>query len=297
MGTESVMLSGMTQRLPGGYVFNPADPRAPSTEQWKAMTDAERAQVVDMLPTGLPVEVAPPEGDDHRIAKNNAFDALNRYFRKQGRKIYLSSELIVLYPNEPAFVPDLMAVLDVDPHRRMRWVVEVEGKGPDLVIEVHVAGDRNKDERLNVERYARLGIHEYFVFDRARLRLFGFRLPPALASKGGSRVYQRMIPQAGLFSSEVLGLDLGLQGERLRFFTGDAVVEDADERIARLGAMLDNVIAHQEEALRAAEQGVEELRSKLDEEQRLREEERQRREEIERRLAEAYAEIEKLKGS
>jgi len=65
----------------------------------------------------------------------------------------------------------------------------------------------------------------------------------------------------------VLGLDLALDGTRLRFFAGNAPLEDADEMVARLGSMLDEVIAGQEEAERIAE----ELAGKLAEEQRLRE--------------------------
>ena len=289
----------MTYPLPAGYVLDPADPRAPSTAQWAAMTPAERARVVDALPTSLPLELNPPEGDAHRTAKTAALGALDDFFRRAGRRIYLSSELLVLYPSERGFVPDVLAVLNVDPRERTRWVVDAEGKGLDLVIEVHVAGDRAKDEQENVERYARLQIREYFVFDRARLRLHGYRLPP------GGRVYQRLVPQAGRLASEVLGLDLVLLGGKLRFFTGDALVLESGERIARLGGMLDEVIAHKEEAeeaIRAANATAEALAGRLaeehrlrEEEHRLREEEQRRREEAEALLGEARAEIERLK--
>jgi Uma2 family endonuclease len=235
------------------------------------MTPEERARVVDMLPTSLPVELAPPEGDTHRIIKQGALGALDAFFRRGGRRIYLSSELLVLYPGERPFVPDLMAVLDVEPHHRRRWVVDAEGKGLDLVIEVHVAGDRAKDEKRNVEWFARLGIREYFFFDRARLSLHGHRLA------AGGHGYERLVPQAGRVESQVLGLDLGIQAGTLRFFANNAPLEDASERIARLGGMFDEVVAHKEEAERRAE----ELAGKL--------------EDAERRLAEAEAEIARLK--
>ncbi|WP_437904284.1 Uma2 family endonuclease [Sorangium sp. So ce327] len=285
----------MVQALPAGYLFDPADPRAPTSEQWARMTPAERARVVDMLPAEVPLELMPPEGDAHRKAKRDALDALDGFFRRTARKIYLSSELAVFYPGEPRFAPDLLAVVDVEPHERMRWVVDHEGKGLDLVIEVHVAGSRTKDHKLNVDRYARLGIHEYFLFDRARLRLHAYRLPAAAAQESDPsrpRAYQRIVPQAGRFASEVLGLDLLLDGPRLRFFAGNAPLEDADEMIARLGGMLDQVISHQEDAQRIAE----ELAAELDRERRLREEEQRLREETERQLAQARAEIERLKS-
>lgn len=240
------------------------------------MSEAERDRVVDMLPARVPFGLMPPEGDSHRKAKNDAMDALDGFFRRAGRRIYLSSELAVYYPNEPRFAPDLLAVLDVEPHDRMTWVVAKEGKGLDFVLEVHVAGDWSKDHTSNVERYARLGIREYFIFDRGRFRLEAYRL-----GLGG---YQRIVPQAGRFISEVLGLDLALHESKLRFFAGNAALEDAGERIARLGSMLDEVVSHKEDAERRAEAAEAALA-----------EERSLRAEVERRLAEAEAELAALK--
>jgi len=290
----------MVRRLPTGYVFDPADPRAPSVDQWERMLPDERALVVAMLPTEVPLELVPNEGDPHRKAKRGALDSLDGYFRRTRRKIYLSSELAVYYPAERRFAPDLLAVTDVEPHERTSWIVAQEGKGLDFVLEVHVAGHRRKDENTNVERYARLGVQEYFYFDRTRLRVAAYRLPAG----GRATAYERIVPQSGRFASDVLGLDLALEGSRLRFFAGNAPLEDADEMIARLGSMLDKVIAGQEEA----EQLAEELAAKLAEEQRLRadeqrlradeqrrrEDEQRRREDAERQLAEARAEIERL---
>jgi Uma2 family endonuclease len=283
----------VVQQLPTGYVLDLADPRAPTHEQWLLMSPAERERVVAMLPASLPLELV-PEGDPHRKAKMSALETLDGFFQRAGRRIYLSSEIGVYYPGERRFAPDLLAVLDVEPHDRMTWVVDVEGKGLDFVLEVHVAGSWAKDHVANVERFARLGIHEYFVFDRKQLHLQGYRLLPR------TRTYQRLLPQAGFFASEVLGLDLTVEGTKLRFFSGNAPIEDAGERIARLGSMVDEVLAHKEEALQRAE----ELEGKLVEEQRLRgEAERLRgeadhlREDAERRLAEALAEIERLKRS
>ena len=62
-------------------------------------------------------------------------------------RVYLSSELAVFYPGEARVVPDVFAVLDVENHPRMKWVVDDEKKGIDFVLEVHVAGDARKDQR------------------------------------------------------------------------------------------------------------------------------------------------------
>ncbi|APR77732.1 Hypothetical protein A7982_03079 [Minicystis rosea] len=280
----------MVQRLATGYVFDPADPRAPAVEEWERMLPDERARVLDLLPSAVPLDLLANEGDLHRKAKQGALDALDDFFRRAGRRIYLSSEIAVYYPGERRFAPDLFAVTDVEPYERMRWVAAEEGKGLDFVLEVHVAGDRRKDEKLNVERYARLGIQEYFYFDRTTLRIVGYRLPSS-ESGAPARVYQRIVPQAGRFTSTVLGLDLTLDGSRLRFFAGNAPLEDAPEMIARLGSMIDEVLAREEDLTsRLAEE-----QRRREDEQRLREEEQRRREAIEQELAEARAELERLK--
>ena len=266
----------MAQQLPGGYVLDLDDPRAPTDAQWAAMTPAERARVVAMLPAEVPWELMPPEGDAHREAKERATGTLDDFFRRAGRRIYISSELAVFYPGEPRFSPDVLAVLDVDSHQRTKWVVDDEGRGLDLVIEVHYAGDRAKDYQTNVERYARLGITEYFIFDRVTLDLRGYRLPPAQGKKGG--VYQPIMPQGGRWASTVLGLDLAIDGGKIRFFHGNAPLLEAAELADKLGKMLDEVLVHKQEA-----------------EDRAREAEG-RVAELERRLREAEAEIERLKG-
>jgi Uma2 family endonuclease len=264
------------------------------------MTPDERDRVVQMLPAEIPDAVFAPEGDAHRKAKTASLDGLERHFRRMGRKVYLSSELAVYYPGAPRIVPDVLAVLDVEPGDRMSWTVAREGKGLDFILEVHVAGDWRKDHEANVARYAELGIAEYFVFDRGHLRLRGYRLAGAEA-----RTYQPILPQAGRYASQVLGLDLTIQEAKLRFWLGDAPLQEAEEMIGKLGGMLDEVLVHKEEAERQAEEAERragDLERQLADERRLRADaERLRtdaerlRTDAERRLAEALAEIERLR--
>jgi Uma2 family endonuclease len=216
-------------RPPEPWFVDPAEPRAPPQELWDRMSEAERERVVESLPSEFPVnEAAPPEGDRHFNAKMNARRTLGRFFERMGRRIYSVCELPVYYPEESLFAPDVMAVVDVDCHERDRWVVAAERKGLDFALEVHVPGSRRKDHEHNVARFARLGITEYFLFDRGRLRLSGYRL-----ASPESRRYEPIVPQHGHYASSVLGLELGLEGERLRFYVGDAPVPESDELIDR----------------------------------------------------------------
>lgn len=301
------------------YVVDPADPRAPPDSIWLHLSESERRRVVASLPAEVPWELLPPEGDEHREARAQAIDALGRFFRTTGRRIYLSSDMSVFYPDEPRFAPDIFAVLDAEAHARRSWVVQAEGRGLDFVLEVHVAGHLAKDLTGNVERYARLGVGEYFVFDKTHSRIHGYRLPAAQrGSVRAGRTYAHVIPQMGRWSSEVLGIDLTLENGQLRFMVGNGPLEHADEVIRRLGSMLDSVIATKEEeererldaVARAEAELAEERRARLEaerareeekrareEEKRAREEEKRAREDAERRVQELEAELARRSGT
>lgn len=229
------------------------------------MGPEERARVVESLPGEVTWdEMAMPEGDRHFQAKVHTLDVLRGYFGRQRRKVYLGAELPVYYPAERRFAPDLVAVLDVETHERDKWVVSHEGKGLDWVMEVHVGGDRKKDAVHNVERYARLGIPEYFIYDRSRQKLEAYRLATPEARK-----YTRLAPRQGRYVSEMLGLEFEVLGDELRLWAGNALLLESAELLAR------------------AEEKLAEVQRRADEEAR-------RREEVELRLAKLLAEMERI---
>jgi Uma2 family endonuclease len=274
---------------------------APSAEVWAALSPAQRAAVVAALPGEITYdEMAMPEGDLHFWAKIGALTALRGYFARQKRRVYLASELPVYYPGEPRFAPDLMAVLDSNDARRSKWVVSHEGKGLDWVLEVHVGGDRKKDAELNVARYARLGIPEYFLYDGARNRLSAYRL-----ASPESTSYTAILPNQGLYESRVLGLEVQVEQDRLRFYAGTAMLLESEELTARVQAMADDSLRRAEEAERLREEEArlraeeaqlraEETRRR-EEAERLRAEEARRRAEAEQEVARLRAELERLK--
>jgi Uma2 family endonuclease len=232
----------------------PPVPITPTEERWRAMTPAERERFLVGVNEALsdPIRVM-AEGRPHKKAKSRAIDMLGRHFRAMGKHIYLAEELSVLYPREQGFVPDVMAVLDVEEpedDQRMAWVVADEGRGLDWVLEVLWAGDRKKDLEENVERYASLGIPEYFVYDQRKQRVLAYRLPA-----GGKR-YQPILAQAGLYRSNVLGLDLAIIDGSLRFFQGAAELYDTEHLIRRLEGMVANLEERAQRAARDAEKAA-----------------------------------------
>lgn len=226
-------------------------PKAPSEERWRQMSKDERERFIVSVNEALsdPL-VTMSEGRPHKKAKSRALDMLGLHFRAMGRRIYLQEEMSVIYPSETPFTPDVLAVLDVEEpedDQRMSWVVQDEGKGLDWVLEVVWAGDRNKDFVQNVERYALLGIPEYFVYDKKQERIYGYRLPP-----GGNR-YQPILAQAGLYRSNVLGIDLAIVDGGLKFYQGAAELYDTAHLIRRLEGMVSNLEKKNEEAEHEAE--------------------------------------------
>ncbi|MDF2698239.1 MAG: hypothetical protein K0S65_6622 [Labilithrix sp.] len=79
---------------------DPADPRAPSQDEWDQLSPAERLAWVAALPSSVPLELHPPEGDRHSRAKDGPVSALQEFFRRIGKKIYVSKELATYYPGE-----------------------------------------------------------------------------------------------------------------------------------------------------------------------------------------------------
>lgn len=220
----------------------------PTLAQWQEMSPEAQKRAVEQIVAALEEQVDfMSESRPHSRAKNKAMDKLGRYFQRIGKLVYLASELPLLYPGMRAFKPDLMAVLGVeDPGEedtRTAWTVAVEGKGADLILEVYYSGDEHKDFVDNVEDYAQAGVTEYFIYDRRRQALHGYRL----ASPGAKR-YQKMKARFGRLSSAVLGLDLFIFEGRLRFLHGDAELPDSDELIARVEGLVDDLQRRRDDA-------------------------------------------------
>ena len=211
-------------------------PIAPSVDAWNALDiDAQDRLVESMMDALSEWELTlAPEGTRHDSAQRDAMDRFGRHFDQTKRGVFLAANLMVHYPDERPFAPDLIAVLDVPLHHRNSWGVAREGKGPDFALELLFSGDRKKDLGRNVAWFARLGIAEYFVFDGGRRNLYGWHLP-----EDGSSKYLPIVPQAGQWHSAVLGLDLTIVGGQLKLFKDGAPVLATAEQAALWSQMLD----------------------------------------------------------
>ena len=123
--------------------------------------------------------------------------------------------------------PDFFLVKDTEKRPRSSWVVwEEDGRYPDLVIELlsesTAAIDRNLKKNLYQNRFH---TPEYFWFSPENLEFVGFELV------GNS--YEEIAPNAqGWRWSQVLGLYLGVEAGKLRYFTTDGNLVPTPEEAA-----------------------------------------------------------------
>ena len=162
--------------------------------------------------------VAMSETDFQARAIIDARHFLKTHFRERP-DVYVSGNIFVYCEQRaprggqpaPAVSPDILVAFGVPRRDRRSYRVWEEGKAPDFVLEVLSRSTAARDLDGKARLYARLGVREYFLFDPAGdempTLLQGYRLRwgryEPLAARGPLEV-----------RSEVLGLDLGVDGER-----------------------------------------------------------------------------------
>ena len=165
---------------------------------------------------------------------------------------------ILMYPeegnNRNFIAPDVLVGLGLGTRNRSSYFVWVEGKPPDWVLEVASPSTQKKDRDHKRCRYAAMGVPEYWMFDPK-----GDVYPPGTPRLQGLKLVDgdeyvplpsRLADGGRMIRSEVLGLDVRVDGELLRFrdpATGrdvphrpelQASVERAEARVAQLEAAL-----------------------------------------------------------
>lgn len=220
--------------------------RAPTEEEWSRMTPEQRLRVEDELLNSDSLEQEAEreediaEGERHLDTMVEVRDTLREFFRRQRPGLFVAADTPAYYPGQKAIRPDLLAVVDVETHLRESWLVSREGKGVDLVMEIHHKGSWRRDFVDNVARYAALGIYEYFAFDLGKRELRGWRLAP------GDAVYQSLRGPWGRLRSEVLGLDLMVEDGELRFFLDNAELLGGARRVRKLQGLAGDAIQRAE---------------------------------------------------
>jgi Uma2 family endonuclease len=202
------------------------------------------------------------EGDCERDYLFYLVEALKCHFEDQPR-VYVSANLLIYYEEgnpHRSVAPDVFVVFDVPKRLRNIYQTWVEGKGPDVVIEITSNDTRQTDEKIKPALYQQLGVREYYQYDPR-----GHYLKPVLqgCTLDDSGIYKNMTAIHGLdgsiiLNSELLGLQFRLEAGQLRVFdpheggylptyseishpllaTGGIAIEQERQRAEKLAAQL-----------------------------------------------------------
>ncbi|NEO58750.1 MAG: Uma2 family endonuclease [Okeania sp. SIO3B5] len=130
--------------------------------------------------------------------------------------------------------PDFFVVLGTEQKSRKSWVVwEEKGKYPNVIVEILSKKTADTDKGLKKKIYQdTFRTPDYFWFDPYTLELAGFHLVDGM--------YQAIEPnEKGYLWSQQLKLYLGIEQEKLRFFTPEEkLVNTPEERAEKLAAKL-----------------------------------------------------------
>ena len=223
-------------------------PKSPQPGSARGLSVARIEPIVYPETDGRPM----PDGSYQSVTWRYLLDALEAHYH--GRGVYVAGDMFVyLEEGNPAncIAPDVFVVQGASDHKRDIYKVwEEPGGMPDFVLEIVSPGTWRADVGEKRDRYASLGVREYWLHDP-----HGRYLQPPLAGfrlVDGSYVPlpSRREPRGLSIRSDLLGLDLVLDGEDLRFFdpVGErllppywefAVRHEADQaRIAELEGLL-----------------------------------------------------------
>ena len=187
-----------------------ATPYTKSTAIPHAPTDAD-----DLYPDtdGKPMAVS----DRHRYWLIWILQALETYFAADPG-VYVSGDIMMYYVEgqpQRSISPDVLVCFGIGQKFRRTYKVWEEGKVPEFVMEFSSKGTYRNDLGRKRERYAALGMQNYFLYDTE-----GLYLPTPLMGFELINGEYVAIPSAadGSVHSPVLGLDFHLKGEGLGLY-------------------------------------------------------------------------------
>ncbi|MEC4813747.1 MAG: Uma2 family endonuclease [Scytonema sp. PMC 1069.18] len=150
----------------------------------------------------------------------------NDFFIGANLTVYFSRQQL---KNREFRGPDFFLVKDTEKHPRSSWVVwEEDGRYPDLIIELLSDSTADVDRKVKKNLYQnRFHTPEYFWFSPENLEFMGFEFV--------GNQYQEILPdERGWRWSKVLGLYLGVESGKLRYFTHDGDLVPTPEEAATI---------------------------------------------------------------
>ncbi len=180
-------------------------------------------QKISSVPTDIPIYYPDTDGkpmaasDLHRDILNCTLETLKAHYA-QRPDVYVSGDILMYYVKgvpHRVVAPDVLVSFGLDKKRRNTYLVWVEGKLPDFVMEFSSKTTYAEDLGKKMDLYASLGIQDYFLYDAEGLflasQLMGWTLVDG--------VYVPVSEHAdGGLHSDVLSLDFHVDDEGLGFY-------------------------------------------------------------------------------
>ncbi|MEP0918564.1 Uma2 family endonuclease [Leptolyngbya sp. DQ-M1] len=186
----------------------------------------------------LLAEIEYPDSDGKPMAETDfqreyliySVSVLDLYFQNQP-DVYVSGNILIYYEegnSKACLSPDVFVVKNQEKRKRRSYKVWEEGeKYPNFVLEITSKSTVNEDQGSKKGLYAFWGVEEYFQYDPTadylKPQLKGFRL----IEGNYFPIPQVPLDQPNDFSlrSEVLGIDLCLKNQDLKFFEAGSGIQ------------------------------------------------------------------------
>ena len=223
-------LKEIRQAAPQPSPVEPTPPRPPGRFSPHVPVIPPRSGHSPTVPAPFPKDIDYPSYDGVPMADNtdqademtDDFKTLQVFFRDR-EDVFVATNLLVYYregDNETRVTPDVMVAFGRPPGYRGSYKIWEEGNHPpDWVLEIASEGTAKVDTEKKPGTYAEIGVREYWQYDPTGgllvQRLQGWRL----TERGYTELPQVPVDGAEIaIYSEVLGLRLEFDGERLRFW-------------------------------------------------------------------------------
>lgn len=196
----------------------PSDATVSSGTTGMTPTEPATCDGITFPPTNLYSDEPNLETDFHRD-QIDLLIRLLKYWWRDRDDFYISGNVTVYY-NEQQLKqrdfkgPDIFIVLGAEKRDRRSWAIwEEGGKYPNVVIELLSDSTAKVDKTTKKDLYQNVWrVPEYYYFHPETLEFAGFHLSDGKYEPIAPNLHDRLL-------SEQLGLELGIHGRRLRWFT------------------------------------------------------------------------------
>ena len=143
------------------------------------MTDSTDERKISSVPTDTPIFYPDTDGkpmaasDRHRRILFRTIETLEAHYVQQP-DVYVSGDILMYYVEGDPYqviAPDVLVSFGLEKKERLTYLAWVEGKLPDFVMEFSSKTTYDEDLGPKMDRYASLGIQDYFLYDALGLYL------------------------------------------------------------------------------------------------------------------------------